>query len=250
MHLEEFADGTTVLHKLDPRVKFITVGPMLVLTALAGGLIAPLYALVYSVVLALVARLDIKQLFIRLLAVNFFVLTLWVFLPFSTPGEVVLNIGQLTATREGLLYALSITLKTNAIVLATIAAFGTTGAMNLAHALVHMHAPQKLVHLFFFFYRYVSVLHEEYTRLRAAMRVRGFRPGMNTHTYRTLGNLIGMLLVRSHDRSVRIYEAMLVRGFHGHFPVVSHFHMHGYDYLTGAVLSAGALGVLLAGALV
>ena len=249
MHLEEFAEGTTILHRLDPRVKFITVGPMLVFTAISSGLIAPAYALTLGALMGVVARLDVRKVVVRLIAVNFFVLALWVFLPFSTPGEVVFALGPLLATREGLTHALSISLKTNAIVLATIAVFGTSGAMNLAHALVHMRAPVKLVHLFFFFYRYVSVLHEEYSRLRNAMRVRGFSPAFSRHTYRSFGNLIGMLLVRSYERSERIYEAMLCRGFHGHFPVISHFHMHGSDYLAGSILSLAALGVPLAGLL-
>ena len=119
MHLEEFAEGTTILHRLDPRVKFITVGPLLVFTAISSGLIAPAYALMLGALMGAVARLDVRKVVVRLIAVNFFVLALWVFLPFSTPGEAVFALGPLLATREGLLYALSITMKTNAIVLVT-----------------------------------------------------------------------------------------------------------------------------------
>ncbi len=246
MHLEEFAEGSSALHRMDPRVKFLAGGPLLVLTALASGLIAPAYALVVSIVLVAIAGLEVKKLFVRLLVVNAFVIVVWVFLPFSMPGETVLIIGGggLSATREGFLFALQITLKTNAIVLATIAVFGTTEAMSLAHALVHLRAPLKLVYLFFFFYRYVSVLHEEYTRMREAMRVRCFKPHPDRHTYGSLANLIGMLIVRSFERSERIYEAMLCRGFHGHFPVISHFHLHRVDYVMGVLLAAAAAGVL------
>jgi cobalt/nickel transport system permease protein len=55
------------------------------------------------------------------------------------------------------------------------------------------------------------------------MKVRGFRPRMSGHAYRTYGYLIGMLLVRSFDRSERILAAMKCRGFHGHFHVLNHF---------------------------
>jgi cobalt/nickel transport system permease protein len=249
MHLEEFAEGSTVLHRLDPRTKFIAGLPLLVSIALMKGLTGPMAALCLGVLLTLVARLDMRQLFLRLLAVNAFVLMLWVFLPFTTTGETVATLGPLTATREGLAFALSITLKTNAIALLTISVFGTTEAMSLAHALVHMKVPAKLVHLFFFFYRYLSVLHEEYTRLRQAMRLRSFRArggAGHLHTYRSLGNLLGMLLVRSHERSSRIYNAMLCRGFHGHFPVISHFHFHMIDLvfgLTGVILAGGMLAL-------
>jgi cobalt/nickel transport system permease protein len=246
VHLEEFAEGATILHRMDPRVKFLTAGPFLALTAISAGIKAPAYALLVSFVLAVLGRLEPLKLLQRLAVVNIFVLLLWVFVPFSLPGEVLFEFGPLSATYEGLLLALQLTLKSNAIVVATIAVFGTTGAMSLAHALVHLRAPVKLVYLFFFFYRYVSVLHEEYTRLRNAMRVRGFHAGADTHTYRCLANLIGMLIVRSYERSERIYEAMLCRGFHGHFPVMGHFHLHGSDLVMGAALAAASLGVVLA----
>lgn len=246
MHLEEFAEGTTLLHRLDPRVKFVAATPMLVVTAVAGGLRAPLLALLAASALALLARLDPRKLFVRMVAVNAFVLLIWVFLPFGYPGEEVLRIGPFGASREGIIYALGITLKTNAIVLMTIAVFGTSEAFSLAHALVHLHAPRKLVYLFFFFYRYISVLHEEYSRLRRAMAARCFRPGTGLHTYRTYANLVGMLLVRSYERSERIYGAMLCRGFHGHFPIISHFHLHGRDMAMGCVLLLLAAGLLLA----
>jgi cobalt/nickel transport system permease protein len=53
--------------------------------------------------------------------------------------------------------------------------------------------------------------------------VRGFRPGVNRHTYRSFGYLAGMLLVRSLDRSERIVAAMKCRGFRGRFYLLDHF---------------------------
>ncbi len=247
MHLEEFAEGSSYLHRLDPRVKFITVIPFIFVIALMHGLKGPLGGLIIASLLAVIARLNLKRLLSRLAAVNVFVLMLWVFLPFSYPGTEVLSIGAFSATREGLLYVLSITLKTNAIVLATIAVLGTSEVFSLAHALVHLKVPDKLVHLFFFFYRYISVLHEEYTRLRNAMKIRCFRARSNMHTYRTYAYLVGMLIVRSYERSQRIYKAMLCRGFKGQFLLMSHFRLRKEDIVFGvfmafAIISLGVIG--------
>ena len=52
---------------------------------------------------------------------------------------------------------------------------------------------------------------------------RGFRPRLDRHTYRSLGYLVGMLLVRSFDRAERILAAMKCRGFQGHFFILDHF---------------------------
>ncbi len=237
MHLEEFSEGDSFLHVLDPRVKFLTIMPYALVVAVMHGLKGPLAALCVSASLTVVAALDPRKLFNRLVAVNAFVFLLWFFIPFSHPGEALFHLGPLTATREGVLYVLSITLKTNAIVLATIAILGTSEIFSLAHALVHLKMPDKLVHLFFFFYRYISVLHEEYGRLRNAMIIRCFKAGTNMHTYRTYAYLVGMLIVRSHERSQRIYQAMLCRGFKGRFPVMTHFRLKTGDAVFGLLMT-------------
>ena len=43
------------------------------------------------------------------------------------------------------------------------------------------------------------------------------------HTYRTYAYLVGMLLVKSHDRAERVRSAMLCRGFKGRFYELSEF---------------------------
>jgi len=245
MHLEEFAEGTSVFHRLDPRVKFISLMPYIVVIALMKDVKFPFIALVISALMIVFARIDIKKLLNRLAAVNIFILFLWIFLPFSYPGESVFRLGPLSASLDGILFALSVTLKANAIVLATIAILGTSEVFSLAHALVHLKVPNKLVYLFFFFYRYISVLHEDYSMLKRAITVRAFRPKSNMHTYKTYAYLVGMLIVRSYDHSQRIYNAMLCRGFTGRFPIITHFHMHPWDYtfcclmLLTAVLMGG-----------
>ncbi len=237
MHLEEFAEGNSFLHRLDPRVKILTLGPYAVVIAAAHGAAVPVAALVSSSVMAAAAGLDRKKLLNRLAAVNIFVLILWLFIPFSYPGEEMFTAGPLTLTKEGLLYVFTITMKTNAIVLATIAVLGTSEVFSLAHAFVHLKAPGKLVYLFFFFYRYISVLHEEYSRLRRAMKIRSFRPRTNMHTYKSYACLVGMLLVSSYERSHRIYNAMLCRGFSGRFPVIDHFSLKKHDIIFGVFMS-------------
>ncbi len=245
MHLEEFAEGSTVLHRLDPRTKFLAGMPLVISTALVRGIEGALACLVMGIMLCIVGRLEPGKLAIRLLAVNAFIFMLWIFLPFTVEGRELFSIGSLSATLEGVAQAALITLKANAIALMSIAIFGTSEAMSLAHGLVHLYVPEKLVHLFFFFYRYLGVLHEEYSRLRGAMRLRCFRASNSRHTYQSLGYLIGMLVVRSYERSGRIYNAMLCRGFHGHFPVVAHFHFHRADGVFAAIWLILAGGLLI-----
>jgi len=246
MHLEEFAEGTSVFHRLDPRVKFITLIPYVIVVALMHGNTYPALALTVSTLMIIITRIDMKKLLHRLAVVNIFILFLWLFLPFSHPGNHIVRIGPLSATREGFMLASSITLKANAIVIATIALLGTSEVFSLAHALVHLKFPRKLVYLFFFFYRYISVLHDEYNRMRRAITVRAFEAKTNLHTYRTYAYLVGMLIVRSFEHSQRIYHAMLCRGFTGKFPVFRHFTLRPSDVILGILLSLITIAMGLA----
>jgi cobalt/nickel transport system permease protein len=87
-------------------------------------------------------------------------------------------------------------------------------------------------------------MHMEYQRIMKAVRVRGFRPGTNLHTYRTYGYILGMLFVRSYDRAERIRAAMLCRGFSGRFYDLSTFVFKPADWLAVAFLLVAVGGIV------
>ena len=246
MHLEEFASGHSLWHRMDPRVKMVGLFGFAVVTAVSDRLELLLAALALGLIALFAARLDLRKVGFRIAVVNGFVLFLWLFLPFTTPGETIAQWGWLAVHREGVALAFAITLKTNAIIAATIALIGTSTVFSLVHALTHMGIPDKLVHLFFFCYRYIAVIHEEYTRLRVALKMRAFRARTDIHTYRTVAYMLGMLFVRTYERSQRIYQAMLLRGFTGTFYTLDHFHMRRTDWLAlvGFTLCVGTMVLL------
>ena len=92
---------------------------------------------------------------------------------------------------------------------------GTLEASTLGHTLARLKVPEKLVHLLLFTVRYLDVISREYKRMRKAMKARAFVPKNNLHTWRSFGYLVGMLLVRSLERSERIFDAMKCRGYCG-----------------------------------
>ncbi len=246
MVYEPFSSGDSPLHRMDPRIKIISALLFSIHIAIANRTLVLGIGLALSLILIFFARLPGKGLLLRFLIVNSFVFLIWLVLPFTTDGTALWNLGLLTATQEGIDLSLAITLKTNAIVLALTALLGTTTVINLAHALDHMWMPKKLVQLIFFTWRYVHVVAAELTRLTTAMKVRCFRPRSNVHTYRSYAYLLGMLFVRSFDRSERIYQAMICRGFHGFFPAYRHFALRGVDTAMLVVFIAiiGAMGYL------
>jgi len=238
-----FAGGDSIVHQLDPRTRVLAAVSLSVLLAVSGRIPALCIGLAAAVSLAALARLDPMALLKRLFFANAFFLLLWLILPITTEGEAVRSLGPFIVTREGLLHALAITLKGNAILLVSMALLATIDAVALGHALHHLRVPVKLIHILLFTVRYFGTLRREYQRLREAMKVRCFRPRTNRHTYRTYGYLVGMLLVNSFERAERIMNAMRCRGFKGEFYVLRHFAFSGRDAAFACVV-AGLLAMV------
>ena len=226
---EEFSTGNSFVHRLDPRVKIISAVLFSVVVAVSDNFAALLSALTVSLFLIVLTKLSIRKVLYRLLLVNGLILFLWLFLPFTYRGEALFNMGPLVGTREGVLFAGRITIKCNTILLAMIALLATTPIFSLGHAMSRLYCPDKLVYLFLFTYRYVHVIFLEYRKLINAMKIRGFVPRTNIHTYRSYAYLVGMLLVRSYDRAERIYKAMLCRGFSGRYYTMNRFSIKAGD---------------------
>jgi len=246
MHIEEFALGSSSIHNLDPRVKIVAALAFSLIVALNNSITMSAVAFCFPLALIVFARISIKKLLMRLAVVNVFIALLWVCLPFTVPGEALYSLGLLSISREGIIAAFSLTLKSNAIILAMIALLGTSRVFALVHAISHLGVPHKLIHLFFFSFRYIQVIHEEYHRLVNAAKMRSFKPGANLHTYKTYAYFFGALLVRSLDRSHRIMAAMKCRGFKDKFYILDDYQMKSLDYIVAgsSLVFIGALLVV------
>ncbi len=214
---EPFAVGHSYIHRIDPRHRIVTAIIYSFVVALAERFVPLISAVVISLVLAGVARLNPMRLLRRLMVVFGFLALLWMILPLTAKGPLVTQIGPLGLHRAGIFLAARISLKTMAILIEFTALVATIPLATLGHALNQMRVSDKLVYLILMTYRYIHLLENEYQRMVRAIRMRGFLPGTNVHTYKTYAYLIGMLFVRSVARAERIEWAMRCRGFHGRF---------------------------------
>jgi len=242
---EKFSNGTSIVHKLDPRIKLIVILLFSIVAAVTDKFTSLTIALLFSIILIMMARLKVKDIFSRLLVVNSFIFILWIMLPLTFGGEKIYSLGSLNISSEGIKYALLISIKSNSIILAGMALLSTTSIYNMIHALHHLYLPDKLTQLFFFTYRYLHTIYSEYISLNNALKIRGFKPKSNLHTYKTYAYLVGMLMIRSYDRSSRVYNAMLCRSFRGKFWTLNHFRFHKIDFVAGAVMAGCVLGLVL-----
>ena len=228
----------------DPRMRIVTACVFAVVTVSLSTLPALIGALAASIGLLLMSRLPVRRTLKRMAMMDGFIIFMLVLLPFSMPGDAMFTVFGFPASWQGLWKAIEIGLTANAAVLALMVLTGTMEPVTLGHAMHKLRCPEVLVHLLMFTIRYIEVLREEYLRLRGAMKVRGFRPGTNWHTYRSFGYLVGMMLVRAIERSERILGAMKCRGFSGRLLLLQDFSLTRRDRLFAAVFCSVCIGLL------
>jgi cobalt/nickel transport system permease protein len=198
----------------DPRLRTLAALAFALVTVSLSTPMVALAACAFAAGLALTVT-EHRTLLRRMAPLEALMALVLLTLPFAVPGEPLVSFGHLHASREGLLAAMLILLKANAVMLSLLGLLGSLEPMAFGHTLARLGAPAKLVHLLLLTVRQIHLLNQELTRLRQAMRARAFVPRSDVHTWRSYGYLLGMLLVRSLERSHRVLAAMRCRGFNG-----------------------------------
>jgi cobalt/nickel transport system permease protein len=204
-----------------------------------------LAALGLAVLALLTARLPAGWLLPRLGGIAAFLGLVVFVLPLTVPGPR-WSYGPLALSQPGLHLAGLVVVKALtvcALVLLLLASAPLAHTLRAAHRL---YLPDSLVHLLLLTHLHAYLLAEDLGKARIALRLRRFRNRMTRHSYRTLGNLAGALLVRSHERAERVGQALRTRGFQGRFRSLQPFHTTAADVLGFLLLTAiGLLPLLL-----
>lgn len=154
----------------------------------------------------------------QLLKANFFILFLWVFLPFSMDGIPLIQTGFFAISQRGVNLSLLLTIKTNAILLIFISFLSSLNMFELGVALADLKCPSKLAWIFLLMDRNVELFRKEWQRLVNASKLRGFSLHASYRAYNVLASMLGLLLIRAYDRGKTMHEAMLLAGFNGELP--------------------------------
>lgn len=234
---EAFASGSSLIHRIDPRLRIIFATIFSFTVALATQFTALTAALFFSVILLCMAELNRREVIKRLYYIWGILFLLWIVLPATFAGEPIYHIGPIIFTRPGVILSLQITLKTNIIFLIFITMIATMDIATMGYALATLKVPEKIVHLLILTYRYIFVLETEYQKIIRAAKVRGFCPGTNMHTYKTYAYIVGMLFVRASERAKRVHQAMKCRGFRGKFYSLHNFYILRKDWIWATLMS-------------
>jgi len=251
---DRYHDTESFIHHLDPRVKVVVTIAFILSNALLpdGAWLAFGLAWLFLLLVNALSRLGLMFTFKRsFVALPFALVAITVL--FSIPGEPISTfhflMWKLTITDMGLLRFMSILVRSwlsvqMAIMLVAVARFP-----DIVHALEHLRVPSILTTIIAFLYRYLFVLVDEVFRLLRAREARsaaaaGSKSGGSVAwRARVAGNMAGQLFLRSYERSDRVYNAMLARGYAGHLMTINPHELRNIDYLT-AVLAISLILLL------
>jgi len=250
--LDPGSGATSPLHRWDPRCKLAS---LLIFAFLAVSLTNPLPvcgALLLAAAAVSLARVPWQRPLRRLLAMNGFLVMLLVVLPLSAKtqaGDTLIVFGNmdiLSWNLRGLVLALTIIGKAWAVALLMEPMLATAPLATTMASLNRLGCPRKLTELLMLSHRYLFVFADEAGRMRTGMEARCFRPRSSLTTIKDLGNFLGMLLVRSFERTQRVQQAMLARGYSGKLPHQHTFRSAPADWLGAACCVGLGLALLLA----
>jgi cobalt/nickel transport system permease protein len=255
---DRFHYADSALHRLDARVKVLATVAFIVSNAVLpdGAWIAFVLAWLFVMTANALSNLGLGFTFKRsFIALPFALVAVTVL--FSIPGNPIYTFRFLmwdaAITDAGLLRFVSIVIRSWLSVQMAILLVSVTEFPKIIHALTHLKVPVILTTIISFLYRYLFVLADEVMRLLRARQARsaastGLRSGGNVAwRARVAGNMAGQLFLRSYERSDRIYNAMLSRGYKGELMTIHPLQIQRSDWLFGAAAFIGFVIIQLAG---
>jgi cobalt/nickel transport system permease protein len=235
--IDKYAHIESSIHRWDPRVKILAMFMLIFTIATLQKL--PILAVVLPLcfVLVLISRLPLAFVTKRLMPVTIFLLPFFIIIPLTMPGESAVKILAFSFNKAGLVVAAKVYLKAVSIVMLIITMMGTASFPDSLKAMERLKMPSMIIQMILFTYRYIFVFLLEMRRMNTAMNARNFVKKTNLHTIKTVGNFVGVLLVRSFEKAEKIYQAMLSRGYDGALRTFFDYKIVAKDYVKGALVS-------------
>jgi cobalt/nickel transport system permease protein len=239
--LDELSQGNSFVHRLHPTVK-IAMSFVFVIIVLSYDNLSIVGLCLNLVILCL---LTISS----SIPLRFLVSRVMIALPFSL-AAIVTNLILMTETAFvvhgiavsfGVLSAITILLKTFLCVWIVLILIATTPFTAVINRLISFGIPKIFCLVLSLIYRYLTVLLGEAFRSYSAYQIRSHET--KGVAFKHMGPMLGNLILRSFDRSERLYEAMKLRGFDGTFKVGINPKPEVFDILFGVMFTLLCLSV-------
>lgn len=241
--IDRYAEMDSPIHRIEPRIKVVSFGVLIVSAVFAGTVQAALLFLVVAAALLLASRLPVRFILARVKVICVFVIPILALMPFTVTGTPVFSLGPLVASAEGIAFAVLVTIRSVTAILLVVTMLGTQRFDTTLKALALLRVPGIIIQMLLFTYRYIYVMIDEFLRIWSSMRAKGYVFRFSRHGLAMIGNLIGMLLIKSYERAERVYQAMIAKGYTGKPVSFATFRVTVLDGLFCAVALVIAVGI-------
>lgn len=205
---EQFARRRNFLSEMDPRIKMLYAAASIIIVVSSPSPYVPLIVLLMSLALLLGIRIPPRIILLRLTA------------PLSIAGVILFMQIFFHGASEGYARGFLIIAKVLGAVSMIIFLSMTTPVNSLLNAARWFKVPNTWVEIAMLSYRYSFVLLEDANTIRNAQKVRlGYTSP--ARALRSFGELVGATVIRTYDRSIAVYESMVMRGYNGAMQDVS-----------------------------
>lgn len=212
-YLDTLAYKNTFVHMLDPRIKLVTtiVFVFIVVSFPKYELSKLIPFFIFPVFMGAAGEIPSRFILKKLLFVSPFVLFVAIFNPVLDTAAMYNLYG--IELSGGWVSCISIMIRFVLTISAALLLVATTSFPGVCRALERLYVPKVFVVQLFFLYRYLFVLAAETMRIVRAINMRTF--GRKRYGIKIFISTIGLLFMKTVERSERIYHSMCSRGFNG-----------------------------------
>ncbi len=217
-NFETYVDVDSSLHSWTPRLKLLSLGLLMFAFAAVKHLSLALPMLCVATVLYSASGLPLAYLLKRLRYPGLLILMVVLVLPFTSGDTVLAQWGPFALREEGLVTTALVVCRFLSILTLGFVLLGTTPFLTLLRAMRSLGLPTLLADMTLLTYRYLFETADMLSTMQRSMRLRGFGGRrrwfrLEGKTLSQLSGLLGTLLIRSYERSERVYKAMQLRGY-------------------------------------
>jgi cobalt/nickel transport system permease protein len=246
MHIDidEKAHLNSVLHRMDLRLKIISIFASALIISSCRTVSSAGASIIFAMLLTFFSGIPLTFYLKKLYLPLIFLIPLFLFLPFSSGGDVLFQLYYISIYKEGIILSSVIGLKVISIIILINIIPATASFRDISAALKALRVPDKMLNIILFSYRYFFVFFEDLRKMRVALTLRGFRTMNPFKSLKSSSYLAGSILVRSFEQTERIYMAMMLRGYSGRVVTDKTFHAGPRDILLTLMITAVPLIIL------
>ena len=221
----QYYPADSILHKLDPRVKFLGTLVFIISLFLIKGLAGYVFVTVVLATLIKLSKVPFGMMLKGMKAIIFILIITVIFNMLFTPGEAIFRIWRLTITREGVIQAFRMAIRLSYLIIGSSIMTLTTTPNQLTDAMENLFSPLKVIKvpvheismMMSIALRFIPILMEETDKIMKAQIARGadFESGNLIKRVTNMIPLLVPLFVSAFQRANDLAMAMEARCYHG-----------------------------------